>query len=231
MWTRSELKTNAKSVLRRTYWLSFALCIVYGILAGVSSSAASMQSYAASFEINLAYGVVLTVGLFSLAYGIFIANPLEVGINDFFMTAREFDVSFGKLFSVFSKNYLNVVKTLFLRNLFITLWTFFFIIPGLIKTYEYFFIPYILAENPDISSDRAFELSRAMTKGKKFDIFVLQLSFMGWTLLGMLACCVGLWFVNPYIMATNAELYAAQRSQVLASGEAQEYELCGFYNE
>lgn len=231
MWTRSELKTNAKNVLRRTYWLSFALCIVYGLLSGVSGSASSMQYYSVSFDINIAYSVLAAVGVFSLVYGIFITNPLVVGVSDFFMTAREFDVSFGKMFSVFSKNYLNVVKTMFLRGLFISLWSLLFLIPGIIKSYEYYFIPYILAENPEISSDRAFELSKAMTRGKKFEIFKLELSFLGWTLLGTLACCVGLWFVNPYIMATNAELYAAQRSQVLSSGEAQEYELCGFRSE
>lgn len=98
---------------------------------------------------------------------------------------------FSELFFPFSKAknfYLNIVKTQFLRSLFTVLWTLLLIVPGIVKSYEYRMIPYILAENPSISSKRAFELSKKMTDGEKMNIFVLDLSFIGWSLLGLLAC-------------------------------------------
>ena len=95
---------------------------------------------------------------------------------------------------------------MFLKDLYIFLWSLLFIIPGIVKSYEYRFIPYILAENPNISVDEAFKLSKSMTDNQKGDIFILDLSFFGWYLLGMLTI-IGTVFVTPYHEATNAQLY------------------------
>lgn len=77
--------------------------------------------------------------------------------------------------------------------------------------YAYFAVPFILAENPEMKAMEAMRLSREMTKGHKFSIFVLDLSFLGWYLLGLLACGIGMFFVTPYVQATYAELYAVLR--------------------
>ena len=116
-----------------------------------------------------------------------------------------------------------------MRELYIFLWALLFIIPGIVKSYEYYMVPYILAENPNISSARAFELSRIMTNGEKWNIFVLELSFMGWQILGMLACCIGTYFVLPYMDSTFAELYEAMRAKVFDMGVTGEDELCNFW--
>ncbi|MEG1992939.1 MAG: DUF975 family protein [Acetivibrio sp.] len=232
MWTRSELKLNAKNVLRRTYWTGFAVCLIGGLLAGVAYSPTTLQTFQIQFNIQFPLAVVSLVGIISLLFSVFIVAPLAVGMNGFFMRSREYDVSSGKIFSFFSnKNYGNIIITMFLKSIFQYLWTLLLIIPGIIKGFEYYFIPYILAENPALDNKRIFELSKRMTDGIKFKIFVLQLSFFGWNLLGMLACCVGTYFVAPYISATFAELYAAQRMEALTSGIATEQELCGFLSD
>ncbi|MFA9463041.1 MAG: DUF975 family protein [Velocimicrobium sp.] len=232
MWKRSELKQNAKLVLKRTYWLSFAVSLVASILAGVSSSASTMNTMQIEFDIQFPTSVIVTVGLFSLLYGIFISSPLSVGLNNFFLTSRQYDVSLGRLFTTFSNgSFLNVVKVLFFRGLYIFFWSMLLIIPGIIKGYEYFFIPYILAENPELPQERVFEISKRMTQGEKFDIFILQLSFIGWELLGLAFCLVGINFVVPYINATFAELYSAKRAQALMNGIVTEQELCGFHGD
>ena len=79
-------------------------------------------------------------------------------------------------------------------------------------------VPYILAENPNIGNRRAIELSNKMTDGHKFDMFVLDLSFIGWKLLGVLTLGIGLIFLDPYINATKAELYLVLRENALNSG-------------
>jgi uncharacterized membrane protein len=99
------------------------------------------------------------------------------------------------------------------------------IIPGIVKSYAYSMVPYILADNPNIGYSRAVELSNQMTEGHKFDIFVLELSFIGWYLLGMLLIFVGMLFVRPYEDATKAELYIVLRQNALDNGNCTADEL------
>jgi len=76
-------------------------------------------------------------------------------------------------------------------------------------------VPYILADNPNIGVMKAITLSNEMTNGHKFDMFVLDLSFIGWYFLGALALGIGVLFVMPYENATNAELYLVLRKEAL----------------
>ncbi len=93
-----------------------------------------------------------------------------------------------------------------------------FIIPGIIKYYAYYLVPYILADNPHIGYDRALKLSMAMTKGFKMEIFVLELSFIGWYLLGFLCFGVGVFFVHPYRAATLAGMYTSLKDNAVRHG-------------
>lgn len=104
-------------------------------------------------------------------------------------------------------------------------------IPVVIKSYEYQMIPYLLAERPDMPWRRAFELSKLMTDNEKGRMWVLDLSFMGWWILGLLTCGIGILFVNPYYCATKAELYTALREKAFGLGFAQPDELCGFFQQ
>ena len=65
----------------------------------------------------------------------------------------------------------------------IFLWTLLFIIPGVIAALRYGMAPYFLADDPNLTAKQAIEKSKAVMKGKKFSYFVLQISFVGWTLL------------------------------------------------
>jgi uncharacterized membrane protein len=114
------------------------------------------------------------------------------------------------------------MKTMFIKNLLVFLWTLLFIVPGIIKSYAYRMVPYLLAENPDLDYLEAIRLSEKMTLGHKFDIFILDLSFIGWYLLGLLACGVGIIFVRPYQDATNAELYLVLKNNVMDEFEDEE---------
>ncbi|MCL2695693.1 MAG: DUF975 family protein [Clostridiales bacterium] len=135
---------------------------------------------------------------------------------------------FGNLFWAFREGrYRKVMKTMFFYDLKIFLWSLLFIIPGIVKSYEYYYVPYLLAENPDLETKRVFELTKRMTDGEKGEIFVLGWSFFGWIVLGLLACCIGIFFLSPYIAATNAELYAHVRARSLVNGLAGAEELPG----
>ncbi len=162
---------------------------------------------------------VLLVGLLigaaiALAVGTFIAPIMEVGKNRFYMESRQTGRAAGMecLIWGFKHDYLNIIWTMFVRNLIVMLGTFFFVIPGIYLAYCYHMVPYILAENPDMRTSDALRMSKDMMQGHKLRTWVLKLSFFGWWILGSLACGVGTYLVFPYYDGTLAELYAVLRN-------------------
>ena len=110
----------------------------------------------------------------------------------------------------FDRNYLGNVKTMFLRDLYTVLWTLLFIIPGIVKSYEYRMMPYLLAEHPDMSTDEAFATSKRMMDGNKLDAFWFDLTFIGWKILGAITFgIVDVFWVNGYYNQSAAMLYDA----------------------
>lgn len=161
-----------------------------------------------SSTFNIAKKTAAMIFLFSLMISITVGNVLEVGKARFFLRGFEDDVDIGNLTYNFNSNeYLGVVKTQFLRGFYNFLWTLLFIIPGIVKTYEYKLVPYILSQEPYLSSDEVIKKSMDMTEGHKWNMFVLDLSFLGWHLLGLLFFGIGSIFVYPYEEATYAKLY------------------------
>lgn len=157
-------------------------------------------------------GVVFIFSL-GIVLKVFLFNPLEIGCKKFFVMNLGEEAGLGYIGDGFKEDYINGVKTMFFRDLYNLLWFFLLIIPGIIKAYEYRMIPYILAENPEISTSEAFAQSKAMMKGNKWDTFVLDLSFILWHLLsGITFNIAGILYVNPYVDETNAALYDALRT-------------------
>ena len=146
--------------------------------------------------------------------------PLSVGFIRFLINSTKDKHRFEDLVSVFDKNYKYLVVSGLLTKLYIYFWSLLFIIPGIIKTYEYRMIPYILSENPDIGFTKAKDLSRKMTYGNKWKIFILDISFIGWYILGFMCCVVGVIFVKPYVVATKTELYLKLKKNIDLSEES-----------
>ncbi len=164
-----------------------------------------------SFHINQPkLGIGLSIGaVIALAFTILVADPLIVGGKKYFINAQEEkNAKLKNLGEIFQKeHWLNIVIIMFLRNLYNALW-YLTIVGGIIKTYEYRMIPYLLAENPNIKRKEAFKLSKQMMKGNKWKSFVLDISFFGWYFLSVLTFgLLSILYVNPYNAATNAELY------------------------
>ena len=157
--------------------------------------------YVSILQLIVFFGLILLIA-------IFFTSILNVGKVKFFLKAFEGDVQIKYLFSGFTKkDYWLNFKTIFLTDIYILLWSLLLLIPGIIKSYEYRFVPYILAESPDLTANEIISKSRQMTKGHKWDIFVLDLSFIGWELLAILLFGIGIIFVNPYKESTYARLY------------------------
>ena len=152
-------------------------------------------------------GALLFIVLICGLLRILVINPLEVGCRSFFVRNAEAPAALGELGRGFSP-YGRSVGTMFLRGLFQFLWSLLFVIPGIIKHYSYRMVPYILADQPELSGAAAITRSREMMNGQKWNAFVLDLSFLGWHILSALTLGIlGVFYVNPYQAATNAELY------------------------
>lgn len=143
---------------------------------------------------------------------VFICNPIEVGCKRFYVRNLNELAQVGNVGFAFDNHYKNITKTMFFRDLYTILWTLLFIIPGIVKSYEYQMIPYLLAENPQMSREQAFAESKRMMSGQKWRAFVLDLSFIGWNILSAITLGIlGIFYVQPYMDATHAALYEALR--------------------
>lgn len=178
------------------------------------------------------WSVLLAIIFLSMVIGVlwasFIDAPLIVGRNRYFMENRQSPAPMRTVTTVFRTPYLNVVKVNFLVNLKILLGVILLVVPGIYWTYCYLMVPYLLAENPYMTTSRAMQLSREMMRGEKWHAFVLGLSFLGWAILGTLTLGIGMLFLEPYYQATMAELYAALRSKAFALHLTDASELGGF---
>ena len=158
---------------------------------------------------------VFIMAIGGLVLSIFVFHPLEVGCKKYFLNASDGNAQLGNLGYAFRNGYINVVSSMLLMSLFIFLWSLLLVIPGIYKAYEYRMIPYLLAEDSNLSFSEAKRLSSAMMYGEKWDAFVLDLSFILWHALSSITWgLVGIFWVNPYIQYTNAELYKAVRTKV-----------------
>jgi hypothetical protein len=156
--------------------------------------------------------LMLIVMAIVVALYVFIFSPLEVGAQRFFVRNLNQRAEVKELAFGYDNNYKEVVKTIFLRWLFVFLWGLLLIIPGIYKSYEYRMIPYLLAEDPTMTKDRAFAESKRMMYGHKWNTFVLDLSFLGWNILSFFTLGIlGVFYVAPYQAQTNAALYEKLR--------------------
>ena len=228
MWNRQELKARGKDAFQRNYWPCVGVAFILGILTASSGSSARggsdngeslknvFQNASDSMGISVGALIGIIVGIIGVGLVIglvvswFVKNPFEVGCRSFFLKNTMENATFGCVMDGFRGNYGRVVVTMLLRDLLIFAGTLLFVIPGIILTYSFRMVPYILAENPNVEATEALKMSREMMLGNKWNAFVLDLSFLGWILLTICTCGIlGIFYVNPYIYATDAELYQA----------------------
>ena len=157
---------------------------------------------------SIIFMTILIITAVAMVISIFLLNPLVLGCQRFFSENSRYPAELGEVGFGFEHGYSRVVKTMFLTDLFLILWTCLFFIPGIIKSYSYRMVPYILAQEPELSGREVIDRSRQMMNGHKWKAFVLDLSFILWYLLAVITLgLAGIFYVNPYVDATNAELY------------------------
>ena len=191
---RSELKQNAKMQLKGNLWLSIAVLVVYQLVSYVPNLLGMLSE-----SVFLA-GImsIITVGLTGI---------LSIGVCRFFINlANDSNSQFSDLWYGFN-NILKAFGVSLLVALLVFLGSLLFVVPGIILTYMYSQVYYVMAQNPELSVIDALKESARIMKGHKFELFVLELSFLGWMILvGITFGIVGL-YVIPYYNATLTNYY------------------------
>lgn len=228
VWTREEIKDKAKKVLSNNYLSLFgATCVVIYIIPFLFMGYNIVRGfynllYNVNFNVLNFNGFIrgINLGLFGVGFAVssiiisFLFYPIYVGLQRYIVNTIRGERNISDLWYVFQNNIFSVILVGFLSCLYIFLFSLLLFIPGIIKYYEYRMIPYIVAENPEMSFKEAVALSKRMTDGQKMDIFILDLSFLGWFFVSSLCPFVGVFFVTPYVNVTEAELYLRLKENI-----------------
>ena len=177
-----DAKKAAKAVLKNNLGEAILVSLIYSIALSILASVAGIGA--------LLFG--------SLALICYYYCLIQASINNKFKIDDLFKPIDGT--SLGSRIALSVLK-----NLYLSLWSLLFIIPGIIKSYSYMLAELISLQHPEMTASECITESRRLMDGHKMNMFVLRLSFIGWDLLCILTFGIGYIFLNPYIQQTNIE--------------------------
>lgn len=157
--------------------------------------------------------VIVIVGYFTVTVisgvlRIIVFNPIEAGCCLFFKNnVEKGKAKLGDILEGFS-SYAHIFLTLLLRDAVCAIWILLAIIPGIVKAYSYLLVPFIVMDCPELTEIEVLRLSEQMMKGNKWRAFLLDMSFFGWYVLGVLSKdIVSILWANPYRSNAFAALY------------------------
>ena len=154
----------------------------------------------------LVAGLVMSVASF---VAILVVGPISYGLAKIFLRVARgqgtFDV--GAIFDGFKDDFAGTLLVGLMQGIFVFLWSLLFVIPGIIKSYAYSFAFYVKVDHPEYDWKQCLDESERLTAGHKGDLFILDLSFIGWLIVGSLACGVGSLWVAPYMEMTRTNYY------------------------
>ena len=228
MLKSKELRVKAWESLKGKYWMAFFVTLVLGLLVSVGSGMVSCSKDMmnivtavdpSEMDSTMKLGALVITGsslvicFIGFLINLLVGNAATVGLSNYFIKNTDSKPLFKDAFSGFKVKYGRNIGTLLLIGIKTVLWTCLFIIPGIIKSFEYSIIPYILADDAEISSKDAFKKAKQMMKGNKWRLFKLEFSFIGWFLLCVITLGIGTFFLIPYVNAAAAEFYVELKNK------------------
>lgn len=203
----SLLRKRARDNLSGMWPLAIAVAAVAALLGGIGQNFIPDIEYSQKiFHLEENFRFTWKTGIFStLAF--ILGGTLELGYCQFLLKQHDKqDPEFNDLFSQFHRFGTGFAQQ-FLRGLYIFLWSLLLVVPGIVAAYRYAMTPYILTDHPELTTSEAIERSKRMMDGHKGELFVLDLTFIGWQILAMVCLNLGFLFVNPYQSAARAAFY------------------------
>ena len=192
----TNYKNRALSALENKWGTFVAITFVYGFIIGITQILSGDKDSPAILHL---IGLVLFI----------LALPLTWGYQTLFLGAvRGGDATAKDMFEGYNKElFSRVLTTTLLYYVYVFLWSLLLLIPGCIKSYSYAMTPYILKDNPEMKNNAAIEESMRMMDGHKLELFMLDLSFIGWAILSILTCCIGFLWLAPYMNMARVNFY------------------------
>jgi uncharacterized membrane protein len=224
---RSELKSNAKKVLSKNFFSAVLFSFVFHTVTGRFGADLAFILTFIFYDPNniyfkperigfttdtvnrdFLYAISMTaIVLLLIVFSVFFVGPMHAAKANYYLNAKKDTFRASSVFVVFRNDfYPNVFKTMLMRNL-ILLCGSLLIIPGIYYSYAYYFVPQIIAEYNGMDWKDALKKSKEITKGYKFRLFTLDLSFAGWYLLALLIPVIGVYIAYTYRDATVTEAY------------------------
>lgn len=229
MRTRQEIKAIGKARFKANYWTCVLAVLLVGLALAVISSLSAGQTYSTAIQsamdgsepeaVPASFSVRTGVGTLA---ALLLAGPLTIGLHYFHVMnilGRDEEVTISTPFRAAFTNYPRKLGGSLWMELFVFLWSLLFIIPGIIKAFSYAMTPYILADCPNVRAKDALKLSMRIMKGHKWELFVFELSFIGWYLLSILTLGIlNIFFTDPYVYNSLATYYLEVREEALRTG-------------
>ena len=201
---RAELKGFAKQLLHNNYWNMVLAGLVLAFATARLAVNASVTTYGDDIAERVSYWELLG----ALIAAAVVMYPLTYSGTEYFMrnTEGNAQTSFGSGFE--SETLKRCIRTFVFRDVMVFLFSLLFIVPGIIKAYEYYFTAQLLVDHPEMSGKEVCDLSRQMTNGRKMELFKLDLSFILWQIgSAMTWGLLGVLYANPYMYQTQALAY------------------------
>lgn len=192
----TNYKNRALNALENKWGNFVAITFVYGFIIGITQILSGDKDSPAILHL---IGLVLFI----------LALPLTWGYQTLFLGAvRGGEATAKDMFEGYNKElFSRVLTTTLLYYVYVFLWSLLLLIPGCIKSYSYAMTPYILKDNPEMKNNAAIEESMRMMDGHKLELFLLDLSFIGWAILSILTCGIGFLWLVPYMNMARVNFY------------------------
>lgn len=221
---RIRIKENGKLHYQNNKWQNVLVILINTLIVG-----------GVQVVVNLSgddWVLAMFMSLVSIAVSLLVVNIITMGTMTWFHRAIKTEgLKMEEMFWPFKEDYGGNVLMMFLISLYTALWSMLFVVPGIVKGYSYSLAMYIKSENPNIPASKAIELSTRMTNGHKMDLFVLDMSFIGWAILSAFTLNIlGILYVIPYQYAAKAFAYEEIKEEALANQIVSEAELYGYAN-
>lgn len=201
MKTCKEYRDQAANTLKGMGGALAVVTLVYGIVSGIGDAYNFME---------FGWVFLAVTEMFCIAFSICVTLPLGYGFERLFLhIAKDEEVKepFDYLFMSFGKGYGRSIGVMFLQGLYTFLWMLLLIVPGCIKAYAYSMAVYISDEHPEYSADMCISESQRIMKGHKMELFLLDLSYIGWLLLSVLTLFILTLWITPKMHTAHAHFY------------------------
>ena len=205
MKSNKEYREISLASLRGNWTPAVITAIIYIIIIALGCGKEDITN-----RLNLQPGFLWTLRGVGTALTIFVLAPASIGFSNAFRCLQQNgNPNILQNFLGFAtRNYLHNIWVYIVMEIKIILWTFCLIVPGIMKSFSYAMVPYIMAEHPEYNATTCIAESERIMYGHRMELFTLYLSFIGWFLLAIITCGIGLLWLMPYMETAQAAFYA-----------------------